>query len=79
MSVRAGNITLGPDGFVPSALLFDEFPTVGTILGPWVPRQALTECAKAEQRARKLMAQELAAANIKRSITHKTSPETDHI
>ena len=54
MSVQAGNEILGPDGIVTSALVFGEFSTVRTILGPRVPRPTLTERAQAAQRSRKL-------------------------
>ena len=46
MSVRAGNGTLGPDGIVPSVLVFGEFPTVISIRGAQVPRPTLTERRK---------------------------------
>ena len=59
--MKDGNDTLGPDGIVPSTIVFGEFLTVRTILGPWVPRQTLIERAKVAERARKLMAQELTA------------------
>ena len=78
MSVKDGNDTLGPDGIVPLALVFGEFPTLRTILGPRVPRPTLTERAQVAQRARKLMAQELAAAKIRRSMKHKTPSATNH-
>ena len=77
--MRPGNYTLAPDEIVPSAILFGQFPTVRTILGPRVPRPRLTERARISQRARKLITQELAAAKIKRSIKHKAPSGTDHV
>ena len=53
MTVRAENYTPGFDGIFPSALLFDEFPTVSTILGTRVSRPTLTERTQDAQRARK--------------------------
>ena len=79
ISVKAGNDTLGPEGIVPSALVFGEFLTVSTILGTRVPRQTLTERAQVVQRARKIMAQELADSQMKRSIKHKKPSATDHV
>ena len=34
MVVKAGNDTLGPDEIISSVLVFGQFPTVRTILGP---------------------------------------------
>ena len=63
--MKAENEILGPEATFQSDPVVGEFPTLRTILGPRVPRPAITEREKVAQRTRKLMAQELAAAKIK--------------
>ena len=45
LAVKTSNDTLGPEGTVPSALLFEEFPLLRSFLGTKVPRATLAERA----------------------------------
>ena len=75
---KTKNDILDPDEIDPSALVLGEFPTLRAILGLQVPNPKLTQCVHAVQRARKLKAQELAAAKIKLSMKHKTLSGTGY-
>ena len=78
LSVKAMNDTLGPEGTVPSALVFGEFPSLRSVSEPIIPRPTLAERAEAALRARRYMSQHLARAKVKRALHHKPPPATDH-
>lgn len=59
-AVKAMNDTLGPEGLVPSALVFGEFPSLRSFEGPIIPRPSLSEKALIAQEARRLMSKHLA-------------------
>ena len=46
IAVKAMNDTLGPEGTVPSALIFGEFPSLFSFTSILVPRPTLTERAQ---------------------------------
>ena len=60
LAIKAMNDTLGPKGFVPSALVLGEFPDLRTFTGPTVTRSSLAERAEATQEARRHMARHYA-------------------
>ena len=68
LSIKAMNDTLGPEGIVPSALAFGEFPSLRSLSGPIVPRLTLAERAHAAQDARGIMTKSLAQAKISRAL-----------
>ena len=41
LAVKAMNDTLGPEGYVPSSLVFGEFPSLRTFVGPIIPHPTL--------------------------------------
>ena len=56
--VKAMNDTLGPEGIVPSALVFGEFPSLRSFERPVIPRHSLSERSLANQDARRLVAKQ---------------------
>lgn len=74
VAVKALNDTIGPDGVVPSALLFGEYPLIRTFDKPRMPNPKLVQRALIAQQARKLMAQNMAKARVTRAIKHNTLP-----
>ena len=79
ISTKAINDTLGPEGIVPSALMFGEFPSIRAFIGPKFPRATLAEREIAAQKARKLMSKHLAPVKIKRAERYRTPRATDHV
>ena len=74
---KATNDTLGPEGIVPSALVFREFPSLRSFQGPVIPRPSPAERASAAQNARRLMAKYLAQSSVKRAMHHQTPQAAD--
>ena len=74
LAVKAMNDTLGPEGTVPSALVFGEFPRLRSFEGPIVPRPALAERAEAAQEARPYMAKHLAQVRVKQATDRTYQP-----
>ena len=72
------NDTLGPEGIVPSALAFGEFPSIRTFYGPPDIRPTLTERAEIAHNARKMMASELARTKVRRALNHDV-PKSDGV
>ena len=72
LAVKAMNDTLGPEGFVPSSLVFGELPSLRTFVGPVIPRPSLAERAQTAQEARRLMAKHLAQTRVNRALKHNT-------
>ena len=79
MSVKAMNDTLGPDGIVPSALVFGEFPSLRTFEGPRENRPTLVERARIATQARKIMAQEIAKSKLQRALKHNAPDAADRV
>ena len=79
LSVKAMNDTLGPEGIVPSSLVFGEFPSLRTFVGPIIPRPSLAERAETAQEARRLMAKHLALTRVNRALKHNTPAATNRV
>lgn len=79
MSVKAINDTLGPDGLVPSALVFGEFPSAFTTSETPHPRATLESRAAVANLARREMEKQMAAVRLKRGLRHATPPAADAI
>ena len=67
MAIKAMNDTLGPEGIVPSALVFGEFPSIRPFFGPPKYRPTPVERAEIAHKARKIMSQELADKKVRRA------------
>ena len=72
LSVKAMNDTLGPEGLVPSALVFGEFPPVFTRSEVPHPRATLESRAVVASAARKEMEQQMAKLRVRRALHHAT-------
>ena len=73
-SVKAMNDTLGPEGLVPSALVFREFPPVFTKSEAPAARLILGERASVAQSARKEMGKLM---GVRRALHHRTLSAAD--
>ena len=69
-SVKAMNDTLGPEGLVPSAFVFGEFPKVFTPAEEPHPRATVESRAAIASRARREMEQHMAKLRIRRALHH---------
>ncbi len=76
-AIKAMNVTLGPEGTVPSALVFGEFPSLKAFAGPVIPRPSLAERAEISREARRHMSKSLAQSRIRRTIQYQTPPATE--
>ena len=72
LSVKAMNGTLRPEGTVPSALLFCEFPILRSLSGPIIVSLPLAERTEAAQQARRYISEHLARAKVHRALHHNT-------
>ena len=72
LAVEACNDTLGPEGVEPSALVFGEFPSLRSFLGPKVPSTILAEQAQAALTTRKVMEESQAKSKLKRAMKHQS-------
>ena len=77
MAVKAMNDTLGPEGTVPSAPAFGEFPSLRSFTSSLVPRPTLAERAQAALKARRYMSQHLVETKVWRALKHNIPPATD--
>jgi len=77
LSVQAMNNTLGPEGLVPSALVFGEFPSLRMLGEPMNPKATLESRAAVAQSARREMEQQMAQLRIKRGLRHKIPAAAD--
>ena len=77
--MKAINDTLGPDGLVPSALVFGEFPSAFTTSETPHPRTTLESRAAVANMARREMEKQMAAVRLKRGLRHATPPAADYI
>ena len=78
MSVKALNDTLGPEGLVPSALVFGEYPSTRLYTdGAADPRASLESRARLATAARKEMERHMASVRIKRALRHSVPPSAD--
>ena len=69
-AVKALNDTLEPDGIVPSALVFGEFPSPYTVSATRHLRALLESRAEVANMARREMEKGLATARVKRGLRH---------
>ena len=76
-SVKALNDTLGPEGLVPSALVFGEFPSTFTTLERRPPPATLQWRAELANMARKEMEKEMAKVRIRRGLSHSVPRSAD--
>ena len=74
LATKVINDTLGPEGIVPSLLVFGEFLSLRSLSGPILPRPTLAERAQAALDARRLMSRHLAQAKVTRAQRHSTPP-----
>ena len=72
------NDNLGPEGIVPSVLMFGELLFIRAFIGPKPPRATLIEREIGTQEARKLMSKHLAQMRLKRVDCHRTPRAADH-
>ena len=77
MVVKAINDTLGPEGIVPLALVFGEYPSILSFIGANLPRPTLAESVSAAQDARKIMSKHMAQVRVKRALKHRTPKAAD--
>ena len=77
LAVKACDDTLGPEGAVPSALVFGEFPSSRSHLGPKVPLSTLVQWAQASLTARKTMAEAHAQSKLKLALKRQ-SPKVQY-
>ena len=76
-SVKAMNDTLGPEGLVPSALVFGEYPKAYTRSETPPPRSTLVERASIAKSARKEMEKHMSEMRIKRALKHRPPAADD--
>lgn len=78
LSVHAMNNTLGPEGLVPVALVFGEYPSTRVLGEPPAQRLSLESRAKLAEAARNEMQYQMAKLRINRALRHQ-SPAAAHI
>lgn len=76
-SVKAMNDTLGPEGLVPSALVFGEFPQIGARSEIRSDRSTVKNRAAIADLARKNMSEKMAELKVKRALHHAVPPACD--
>lgn len=77
LSVKAMNDTLGPEGFVPSALVFGEYPSTQTFEEPKDEKPTLVDRAKLARLIRGEMEKKMATLRVQRALRHKVPPAAD--
>lgn len=77
-AVKAMNDTLGPEGLVPSALVFGEFPQINTRSEPRADRSTLRR-AEVANLARPEISERMAELRLKRGLHHAVPPSRDRI
>lgn len=79
LATKALNDTLGPEGLVPSALVFGDLPRLQLAsTSPPQPRPTTDERASLADIARTEMATIMAKLRIQRAFRHQTPPSSDH-
>ena len=76
-SVKALNDTLDPEGLVPSALVFGEFPPMFTKSESPAQRATLQDRASVAQSARKEMEKIMAEMRVRRALHHRVPSAAD--
>lgn len=77
MSVKAMNDTLGPEGLVPSALVFGEYPSLRVFGETPQPKATVAARAILAKEARREMEQHMARLRIKRALKHNVPRAAD--
>lgn len=78
-AAKAMNDTLGPEGLVPSALIFGEFPRVFNPSESNTTRLTNNERAELDQVARQEMEQQMVSLILKLALHHAVSPSSDRV
>ena len=78
LAVKAMNDTLGPEGYVPSVLVFGEYPRVHTKSEKPPPKKTLSERSKIAALARKECESIMAKMKVDRALRHRIPPNADH-
>ena len=71
------NDNFGPEGLVPSALVFGEFACLRSFSGSVITRPSLAERSLAAQDARRAIGKHLAQVRIKRALRFQTLQASD--
>ena len=79
MSVFAMNNTLGPEGVVPSVLVFGEFPSLRTLHEAPIPKVALVDRSRIANAARKEMEHHMAHMRVQRALRHQVPRSADTV
>ena len=79
ISVSAINNTLGPEGLVPSALIFGEFPQLNIFGEPMDPKSTFETRSRIAIQARKEMEQHMARMKLQRALRHQVPSAADTI
>ena len=79
ISVSPMNNTLGPEGFVPSALVFGEFPLLNVLGEPMDPKEILETRAKIAIQTRKEMEQHMAKMKLQRALRYQVPNAADKL
>ncbi len=77
LAVKAMNDTLGPEGTVPSALVFGEFPSIRAFEGTVIARPSLAERPEVARETRRYTAKSLAQSRVRRALHHQMPPAMD--
>ncbi len=76
-SAKAMKDTVGPEGLVPSALVFGKYPSTRKSDDPLQEWPTLASCAKLALIARQEMAQIMAKMRVSRGLRHAVPPSAD--
>lgn len=79
MALKAMNDTLGPEGLVPSALVFGEYPSLRVFGETPQPRATLEARAILAKEDRKEMEQQMASLRVKRALKYRVPPAGDQV
>ena len=79
VAVFAMNNTLGPEGVVPSVLVFGESPSLRTLHEAPIPKATLLDRARIANTARKEMEHHMARLRVQRALRHRVPRSTDVI
>lgn len=79
VSVKTLNDTLGPEGIVPTVLVFGDYPRLYTLSEELPSRLTNEQRAALVTTARKEMEKHMAELRLRRSLKHNPPPATDYI
>lgn len=78
-AVKAMNDTLGPEGLVPSALVFGEFPHLAPDYSPRSERSTLQQRSNMAHIARTEMSKIMDRLRLQRALRHAVPAASDHV